>query len=259
MPVLTRPWGAMHYQVDGPSDGPALVFANSLGTDLRLWDAVLPLLPAGLRVIRFDKAGHGLSDTRASESIADLADDAAALIEHLDAGPVIFVGLSIGGMIAQDLAVRRPDLLRGVVLTCTAAKMGNAEGWTARINAVRDNGVASIADGVMERWFAPAFRATPELPAYRNMMARTEAAGYIAACGALAAADLSAATATIAIPTLVIAGAEDGASPPELVAATAATIQGADFHIIPGVGHIPCVEAPGAYAALLTAFIEARV
>lgn len=258
MPVLTRPWGAMHYQIDGPSHGPALVFANSLGTDLRLWDGVLPLLPQGLRVIRFDKAGHGLSDTRESESIADLADDAAALIEHLNAGPVIFVGLSIGGMIAQDLAVRRPELVRALVLTCTAAKMGTADAWNTRINAVRTNGVASIADGVMERWFAPAFRATPELPVYRNMMARTEAQGYIAACEALAAADLSAATATIAQPTLVIAGAEDGASSPELVGATAATIKGAAFHIIPGVGHIPCVENPAAYAALLTAFIEAQ-
>lgn len=255
MPVLTRPWGALHYQVHGPADGPALVFANSLGTDLHLWDAVLPLLPAGMRVICFDKPGHGLSDTRESESIQDLADDAAALIEHLGAAPAIFVGLSIGGMIAQDLAVRRPDLLRAVVLTCTAAKMGDAAGWNARINAVQTNGVASIADAVMERWFAPAFRATPELAAYRNMMARTEQQGYVAACGALASADLTAATATITVPTLVIAGEADGASPAALVKGTADLIAGARFHVISGVGHIPCVEDPAAYAAILNDFI----
>lgn len=256
MPVLIRPWGALHYQEQGPADGPALVFANSLGTDLRLWDAVLPLLPAGMRVIRFDKPGHGLSDSRDSESIADLADDVAALITHLCASPAILVGLSIGGMIAQDLAVRRPDLLRGVVLTCTAAKMGDAAGWNARIAAVKADGVAAIADAVMERWFAPAFRATPELALYRNMMARTEQRGYVAACGALAAADLTAATATIALPCLVIAGESDGASPASFVEATAKTIKGAQFHVLSGAGHIPCVETPAAYAALLTDFIR---
>lgn len=104
MQVLSRPWGAMHYQVSG--HGPAVVFANSLGTDLRLWDEVLPLLP-GIRAIRFDKRGHGLSDRGGPVSIADFAADAAALIEQVAGGPVVFVGLSIGGMIGQALAASR--------------------------------------------------------------------------------------------------------------------------------------------------------
>lgn len=132
MQVLNRPWGAMHYRIDGPAGAPTIVFANSLGTDLRLWDALLAQMP-DIRAIRYDKRGHGLSDDGGDYAIADLADDAAALIEAEAKGPVIFVGLSIGGMIAQSLAARRPDLLRAAVLSNTAVRMGTAETWAERI------------------------------------------------------------------------------------------------------------------------------
>lgn len=258
MQALMRPWGAMHYRTDGPEDGLTLVFANSLGTDLRLWDQVLPLLP-GIRALRFDKRGHGLSDSGGPDTavtIAGLAGDAAALIEAEARGPVIFAGLSIGGMIGQQLAHDRPELVRALVLSNTAAKMGSAESWNARIAAVRSGGVASIADAVMERWFAAPFRATPELALWRNMLARTDAAGYAGACTAIAAADLSATTSRLSLPTLVIAGDQDGASPPDLVAETAALIAGAAFRVIPGAGHLPPVEAPSEWAALLRAFLH---
>ena len=255
MQVLTRPWGAMHYRIDGPASGPAVVFANSLGTDLRLWDAVLPLLP-GIRAIRFDKRGHGLTDRGAAGGIAGFAEDAAALIEAQATGPVVFVGLSIGGMIGQHLAASRPDLVRALVLSNTAAKMGTAEAWAARISAVRAGGVESIADAVMERWFAPAFRATPALAPWRNMLARTDTEGYAAACAAIAAADLTATTARLRLPALVIAGDQDGASPPDLVAQTAQLIPGAAFRIISGAGHLPCVESPADWAALVAAFLK---
>ena len=255
MQVLIRPWGAMHIRVNGPSDGTAVLFANSLGTDLRLWDAVLPLLP-GIRAIRFDKRGHGLSDRGPQDGIAGFAEDAAALIEKVAGGPAIFVGLSIGGMIGQQLAATRPDLVRALVLSNTAAKMGTAESWNARIAAVRANGVESIADAVMDRWFAPAFRATPELAPWRNMLARSDMEGYAAACAAIAAADLGPQTATLRLPTLVIAGDQDGASPADLVEGTARLIPGAGFRIIPGAGHLPPVEAPAAWATLVAPFLK---
>lgn len=254
MQVLMRPWGAMHYRIDGPEDGLPVVFANSLGTDLRLWDAVLPLLP-GIRAIRYDKRGHGLSDSGGPVSIADLAEDAAALI-GATGGPAVFVGLSIGGMIGQALAARRPELLRALVLSNTAPRMGAPEIWAARIAAIRAGGVASIADAVMERWFAPPFRATPALHPWRNMLARCDAQGYIAACEAIAAADLTEGTAGLRLPVLVIAGDQDGSSPPDLVRGTADLIPGADFHVIPGAGHLPCVETPAAWAALLAPFLQ---
>ncbi|NEY89962.1 3-oxoadipate enol-lactonase [Tabrizicola oligotrophica] len=257
MQVLTRPWGAMHYRLDGAATGKTVVFANSLGTDLRLWDALVPLLPKDLRLVRYDKRGHGLSDLGGPVSAADLADDAAALIDHLG-GPVVFVGLSIGGLIAQALAARRPDLLHAVVISNSAAKLGTPDSWRARIDAVRAHGLASIADAVMERWFAPAFRNSPAVIPWRNMMIRTPAEGYIAACGALAAADQTEATRALRLPALVIAGAEDGSTPPDLVRATAALIPGAEFHVIPGTGHLPCVENPAAYAAILTPFLKAH-
>ncbi len=257
MAALIRPWGKMHYRMDGPTDGIPVVFANSLGTDLRLWDDVIRLMP-DILAIRFDKRGHGLSDLGAEVTIADYADDAAALIEAV--GPagrqVIFVGLSIGGLIAQALSANRPDLVKAVVISNSAAKMGTAESWNTRIAAIRAGGIESIADAVMERWFAPKFRATPELSIWRNMMTHTEVEGYIAACRALAVADQTEATRALALPAMVIVGDQDGASPPDLVKATAELIEGASFHIIPDVGHLPPVEDAPAMVALLRAFIK---
>lgn len=255
MQVLNRPWGTMHYRIDGPANAPTVIFANSLGTDLRLWDAALAEIP-GIRAIRFDKRGHGLSDLGGDYAIADLADDVAALIEATSDGPVIICGLSIGGMIAQNLAARRPDLIRAAVLSNTAVKMGTAESWTDRIRTIETRGIAAIADMVMERWFAPTFRARPELALWRNMVIRTSAPGYIAACRALAAADLTVQTAGLRLPTLVIAGDSDGSSPADLVRATAALIPGARFHLIADAGHLPCVEQPHAFAATLIPFLQ---
>jgi 3-oxoadipate enol-lactonase len=258
MQALSRPNGALHVQVDGPADGPAVVFANSLGTDLRLWGKVLPLLPAGLRFVRYDKRGHGLSACSGGDTIDDHADDAIAVIEAIAGKPVVFVGLSIGGLIAQVVASRRPDLVRALVLSNTAAKLGTAQSWQARIDAVDAGGIASIADAVMERWFAPPFRATPELSLWRRMLINTPAEGYIAACHALAGADQHAATAALRCPALVIAGSEDGASPPDLVRQTAALIPGATYREIPGAGHLPCVETPHAWAEHVAPFLKAH-
>lgn len=258
MQALTRPYGVLHYRVDGPAEAPAVVFANSLGTDLRLWDAVLPLLPPDLRYIRYDKQGHGLSTLGEGDDIADQAGDAIALIEAIAGKPVVFVGLSIGGLIAQTVASLRPDLVRALVLSNTAARLGTVESWQARIDAVASQGLESIADGIMERWFAPAFRATPALALWRSMLVRTPADGYIAACKALSRADRRAETAALRLPTLAIAGDADGASPAELVKATADLIPGAACHVIPGTGHLPCVENPAAYAAILSPFLRAH-
>ena len=253
--VLNRPWGAMHYRILG--HGPLVVFANALGTDLRLWDRLLPLLPKGLRYVRYDKPGHGLSDLAETVSIASLADDLAALILHLG-GSATVVGLSVGGLTAQALAATRPDLVRALVLSNSAARLGTAASWQARTEAVTAHGLASIADGVMARWFTPAFRATPEFALWRNMLVRTSPTGYNAVCAALRDADQTAATARLGLPALVIAGAEDGAAPPDLVRATAALIAGAEFQVMQGIGHLPCVEAPAAYAAILIPFLQAH-
>ncbi len=161
----------LHYRVDGDPDGAPIVFANSLGTDLRVWDAVVERLPAGLKVIRYDKRGHGLSTVPpAPYSMGALVRDAERLLDHLNVRDCVFVGLSIGGMIAQGLAVKRLDQVRALVLSNTAAKIGTAEMWQERIKAVEEQGIEALADNVMERWFGKDFRATPELTLWRNML-----------------------------------------------------------------------------------------
>lgn len=248
---------ALHVQEDGDPTGIPVLFANSLGTDLRLWDALIPLLPQGLRLIRYDKRGHGLSACPAGPyTMDDLAADAIALIAALELQQVIFVGLSIGGMIGQSLAATRPDLVRALVLSNTAAKMGDPATWAERIATINANGIAAMEAAILDRWFGPAFRASPQAALWGAMLSRTPQAGYVACCAAIAAADLTQSTRSLRLPALAIAGSHDGASPPNLVAATAALINGAHCHIINGAGHLPCVENPAAFAAILNPFLK---
>lgn len=241
----------------GDPNGAPVMFANSLGTDLRLWDALIPLLPDGLRLIRYDKRGHGLSGCPDGPySLDDLVCDAQTLIETLDCGLVTFIGLSIGGMIGQALASRRPDLVRALVLSNTAAKMGDAASWNVRIAAISADGLPSIETAILDRWFGPQFRANPDAAIWGAMVSRTPQAGYLGCCAALADADLTETTRELHLPTLVIAGSHDEASPPDLVSATAALIHGSTFAVIKGAGHLPCVEDPVAYAAILNPFLK---
>lgn len=247
----------LHYRVDGPEDGAPVVFANSLGTDMRLWDPVRPLLPAGLRIIRFDKRGHGLSSCPPSPySMGALVSDTEKLLDFLGVKECFFVGLSIGGMIAQGLAVKRLDLIRAVVLSNTGARIATPAMWDARIAAVKARGIESLADAVMERWFSKAFRATPALELWRNMLVRQEDEGYMGCSAAISGTDFYATTASLRLPTLGIAGSEDGSTPPDLVRETVDLIPGSQFHLIRKAGHLPCVEQPEEFARVLSDFMR---
>ena len=247
----------IHYRVDGPADGPTVVFANSLGTDMRLWDPILPLLPKGLRLIRWDKRGHGLSTVPSGPySMGSLITDCERLLDHLIVKECVFVGLSIGGMIAQGLAAKRLDLIRAMVLSNTAAKIGNPALWDERIAAVHANGVESLADAVMERWFSEGFRNTPELELWRNMLVQQAGNGYAGCSAAISGTDFYTTTSNLRLPTLGIAGSEDGSTPPDLVRETTDLIPGSQFHLIRRAGHLPCVEQPEEYAQVLTDFLK---
>lgn len=247
----------LHYRVDGPDDGAPVVFANSLGTDFRLWDKILPLLPAGLRIIRFDKRGHGLSSAPpAPYAMGALITDTERLLDHLAVRDSLFVGLSIGGMIAQGLAVKRLDLIRAVVLSNTAAKIGNPDLWAERIATVEKDGIESLADAVMERWFSRDFRATPELELWRSMLVRQTRQGYAGCAAAISGSDFYTPTSGLRLPALGIAGDEDGSTPPDLVRETVDLIPGSKFHLIRKAGHLPCVEQPQEYARVLAAFMR---
>lgn len=247
----------VHWREDGDPTGRPVVFANSLGTDLRVWDKVVARLPAGLRVIRYDKRGHGLTEvTAAPYNMGTLVRDAERLLDALAVRDCVFVGLSIGGMIAQGLAVKRMDQVRAMVLSNTAAKIGNADMWHQRIAALRAEGLAGMADTVMERWFSKDFRALPELSGWRNMLLRTPEEGYAGCAAAIAGTDFLATTASLTLPTLVIAGTEDGSTPPDLVRETAGLVKGSRFHLVRGAGHIPCVECPDEVAGVLNGFLR---
>ncbi|WP_264211223.1 3-oxoadipate enol-lactonase [Leisingera thetidis] len=247
----------LHYRIDGDADGAPLVFANSLGTDLRVWDAVVARLPRGLRIIRYDKRGHGLSSCPpAPYSMGALVRDAERLLDHLQVRDCVFAGLSIGGMIAQGLAVKRLDQVRALVLSNTAAKIGTAEMWKERVQTVQAQGIEALADAVMERWFSRGFRATPELQLWRNMLVQQSRDGYAGCCAAIAGTDFYTPTSGLRLPCLGIAGAEDGATPPDLVRETVDLIPGSRFRLMRRAGHIPCVEQPEEYAECLTAFLR---
>jgi 3-oxoadipate enol-lactonase len=249
----------LHYRVEGDPDGAPIVFANSLGTDFRLWDQIVPYLPAGLRIVRFDKRGHGLSSCPAGDyRMADLIQDTVRLLEALEFRECLFVGLSIGGIIAQGLAASHPHLLRAMVISNTAARIGTPEMWQERIDAMHTGGIEVLADNIMERWFSQAFRQQRalEVAAWRNMLTRTPLEGYIGCSAAIAATDFSESSAGLSLPTLAIAGSEDGSTPPDVVRATAELITGSRFEQIDNAGHLPCVEQPAEYARLLNDFIR---
>lgn len=247
----------LHYRVDGDPDGAPIVFANSLGTDLRVWDAVVARLPRGLRIIRYDKRGHGLSSCPPGPySMGALVRDAERLLDQLEVRDALFVGLSVGGMIGQGLAVKRLDMVRALVLSNTAAKIGTPEMWQQRIAAVREQGIEALADSVMERWFARDFRAKPDLQLWRNMLVQQSREGYAGCCAAIAGTDFYTPTSGLRLPCLGIAGSEDGSTPADLVRETVDLIPGSQFHLIRRAGHIPCVEQPEEYADRLSAFLK---
>ena len=246
----------LHYRLTGPESGPAVVFSHALGTDLRLWDTLIPLLPDGLRVLRYDMRGHGLSSCPPGPyAMGTLVRDAERLLDHLQIRDCVFVGLSIGGMIAQGLAIKRLDLVRGLVLSNTAAKIGLPAMWHDRIASVRAGGIEAVADATMERWFTRRFRATPEMQTWRDMLTRQPVEGYLGCMAAISGTDFYTPTSGLRLPTLGIAGSEDGATPPDLVRETIELIPGSKFALIRRTGHLPCIEDSAAYAALLTGFL----
>ena len=201
---------AIHAELIGdPEEQPVLAFSNSLGTDFRIWDRVAAHFAEDYCLLLYDKRGHGLSDLGTGPVTIDRhVDDLLAIIDHFDIERMALVGLSIGGQIAQRMAVRAPDRLAALVLCDTAAKIGDAAGWNSRISAIEKDGLEAIGDSVMERWFTPEYRAEERLPmrVWRNMLVRQSRAGYAASCAAIRDADLTADAAKIAVPTLMVVG-----------------------------------------------------
>jgi len=258
MPFVRISGTLLHYRLTGPEGAPALVFVNSLGTDARIWDAVIAVFSDRYRCLSYDKRGHGLSDAPEGDyALDEHLDDLEGLLDHLDLGKVAVAGVSIGGLIAQGLALRAPDRIGALVLCCTAPRMGDAAMWSARIETARTKGLEPMADPVMERWFSPDFRQhrPDELAGWRNLFLRTNPLGYANTCATLRDTDLGPDIARIRAPTLIVAGDADLAAPVELVRNCTA-IPGSRFEILSGVGHIPSIEQPAHLADLIQDFLK---
>ncbi|CAN7590478.1 3-oxoadipate enol-lactonase [Rhizobium sp. LjRoot254] len=249
-----------HEYLTEDENAPVLILINSLGTDFRIWLPLLDELNSEWSILLYDKRGHGLSEVgKLPYSIDDHADDLIGLCRHLGIRKATIYGLSVGGLIAQSVYLKKPELVKKIVLSNTSHKIGTAEMWADRIAAVEEHGIESLADSVMERWFTKDFhqRRRTDLTGYRNMLVRQDRAGYAATCGAIRDADFTASVSQIKVPVLCIVGDQDGSTPPDLVRATADMIPNARFEIIEGCGHIPCVEQPAALADILDDFINA--
>jgi 3-oxoadipate enol-lactonase len=246
--------GVVHYLDEGWQDGPALVFINALGCDLRIWDEVAGILRHDFRLVRYDKRGHGLSESGPNcYNMADYAGDLESLLDRLGVARATIVGLSIGGLIAQELYRQRPESVAALALCDTAAKIGNDESWDARIAEVERGGIEAIADSILERWFTADFRMrrSDELTGWRAMLTRTPQQGYLAACGAIKRADLRPYAGAIKVATLCLVGDEDGSTPVALVRETAELIKGCRFEILEGAAHLPNLEKPHVMAGLI--------
>lgn len=239
--------------------GPLVVLSHALGCELQMWDEVAALLRQDHTVLRYDHRNHGRSEVVAGPfTIETLAEDTAALIEREAGGaPVHFVGLSMGGMTAQALAVARPELLASVTIANSSAYYPDKTPWQARVQTVQAQGIAAIADGAVARWLSPGYVATPAGAAaankLRDALLASDAAGYIASCEAVGAIDFRDSNRRIERPTLVIAGTQDEATPLAMSQQIAEAIAGAQLVTI-DAAHISAVERPADFVQLLRTF-----
>ncbi|MGI6872338.1 3-oxoadipate enol-lactonase [Amycolatopsis sp. 3B14] len=243
----------VHYETAG--DGDVVVLSNSIGSNLRMWEPqVKPLTDNGFRVVRYDTRGHGQSPVPPGPySIADLGRDVVELLDTLGVESAHFVGLSLGGMTGAWLGQHAPSRIRSLALTFTSVKPGNVDMWTGRAKQVRAEGMATIAEGSIGRWFTPDWiSANPELAEeLRQMTATTPAEGYASCCEAIAGLDLTAGLGTITAPTLVISGADDAALPPSHGQVIADGIPGAKFEVIDHAAHLGSYQQAGKFTELL--------
>jgi 3-oxoadipate enol-lactonase len=212
MPLLDAPGARLHYELDGPADGSVLVLSNSLGTSLEMWRPQVAALSGEYRVLRYDTRGHGKSDISTGPySIEKLAQDVITLLDLLEIEQADFCGLSLGGMTGIWLAINRPARIRRLVLANTGAKIGTVQGWNARMDAVTNHGLGSIADQIMSVWFSTDFRSShPDVVSWlRQMLCNTDANGYNACCAAVRDMDQREDLPKIKHPTLIISGEND--------------------------------------------------
>lgn len=249
----------LHYEIAGPADAPVLVLGGSLGSSLAMWDAQATALAERYRVVRYDLRGHGRSPVPPGPyTIADLGGDVVALLDRLGVERAHLGGLSLGGMIALWAGAHHPERVDRVVACCTAACLEPPEQWTDRAATVRARGTDAVADAVVERWVTPGYAARyPERVArLRDMVRATPDEGYAGCSEAIAGMDLRAALADLVAPTLVVAAADDPATPPSYAEEIASLAADARVAVVDGAAHLAAVERPEAVTDLIAGHLE---
>ena len=247
--------------VQGADDGVPVVLSHALGLDLTMWDELAAQLGTTHPVLRYDHRGHGGSAAPAGPySMDELVDDAARVIREWGRGPVVFIGLSMGGMVGQGLAIRHPELVRGLVLANTTSQYPAAAqpGWTQRIETVRSRGMDGVADAVVERYLHADYRAAhpARAQALREQLLRSDVAGYAATCEAVRSVDWLDRLHEIRCPTLVLAGRRDVGAPPEMAEAIASRIDGATLDVFEDASHLSVAEQPQRFRQAVEAFLD---
>jgi 3-oxoadipate enol-lactonase len=257
MQVITEDGVELQVWVEGPVAGPPILLLHSIGCDHAMWRGQAEAL-AGRRVISPDLRGHGASGAPAGEYGLDrLARDVVAILDALKVERAVVCGLSLGGLIALEMALRAPGRVLGLVLANTSARIGSRDAWADRARVVLDEGVAAIADLAMTRFFSDAFRgaAPTTVSMFRERLLATPADGYAGCCAALRDADLRGEGGAIACPSLVIGGRLDVSTPPEQTLALADDIAGARYVEL-NAAHLSNVEQPAAFNAALLRYLE---
>lgn len=256
MAFLDLPTHRLHYRVDGER-GPWLMFSNSLGTDLHMWDAQAAALSDSFRVLRYDRRGHGQSSAPpAPYALSDLGGDVLRLLDELSIERTHFCGLSIGGLVGQWLGINAGDRLDRLVVCATAPKIGTAESWAVRRDQVRANGLEPLVDATAERWFTSGFNAN-HADVVRGVLAgftATSVEGYCGCCDALAGADLSADLERITVPLLAISGDDDPVCTPDDLQGIADAVANGQHVSLPG-RHIVNIESAGGFNTALAGFL----
>ena len=249
----------MAYRFDGPEGAPVVMLSNSLATDYGMWDSQAPALSERYRVLRYDQRGHGgTQPTEPPYTFDLLRRDAVALIQALGVEKVHFCGLSMGGMIGQQLGAKNPEVLHSLTLCDTACEMNMPEMWRQRIDTARNDGMDALVSSTLERWFTEPFRTreAAKMSDIGAMIRNTPVMGFVGCCTAIAAMNHAGLLPRISTRTLVVVGADDPATTVDHSKAIHGAVDGADLVILDDAAHLSNIEQPDAFNAALLAHLD---
>jgi 3-oxoadipate enol-lactonase len=256
MPYATVNGVRIHYAMDG--GGQTILLLHPVGLDLTCWGAQVEALAPDFRVLRVDQRGHGGSDVAPPYTLTQFAEDVHALLRHLQFAPAHTLGLSLGGMVAQVLALDHPEDVRSLVLADTNSTL-SAEARPAMVErgeAAKRGGMAAVIDPTLARWFTSGFMGSPVVARCRERLLTDNVEGWAGGWQAISELDTHPRLKEIRVPTLVITGEGDVSAPVSRAEAMAGAIPGARLHVVPGAPHMAPLEQPALFNAAVLAFLQ---